>query len=312
MHTTLTNIKLNTGDEIILLPLTEISDNGFTMYTPKHLPIVGEYDGYDGIQNIKEDSNTQHISREYDVSIEDFCKQIVHNYLNRDMLPDHVSQENKNKVFKIKYLVELKSVYDEQSKYAKMNLCNAYDSLSITKESIQLVGFKKVTDTLYQYPNTNLNLQIIDNMVYYDESIIRDMDSLEDVFDNLVINNTRFRILRSMSTHMIDIEKVYDIRQEIIKLDNEANKTKDKHARRKYDVNISILFSKECKYTQLMPYTYHDKTMHESLEKLLCYQDMIYSSAMFYKHHFGYNEELYDRKAYLATLNLIKEKVIES
>lgn len=74
----ISNISITDGQECVLLPLKK-NKNSFSYmpYIPATMPIFGKYNDYGGIESIEENENTKLISEHFNMTIEQFCENIL-------------------------------------------------------------------------------------------------------------------------------------------------------------------------------------------------------------------------------------------
>lgn len=129
------HIAISGGEDVVFMPLMKSSDTFSYEWCLATLPIFGKYNEYGCITDIVEDDNTRLIEKSFDMSINDFCRQIARSYWE----PENVSEKLKGYTF----CWMLKDVYDLLS--GDTDRYGIYDAGDVGRpKNLERLGFTKV------------------------------------------------------------------------------------------------------------------------------------------------------------------------
>lgn len=158
----MSNISIGPGRKVVFIPLLPtrymyngegdisihpqtmiVSNDGAAAYfSPRFLPIVGEYNDYGTLENIERDNNVEYIEQYFKMSIDDFMS-IVTCSMDLDFRERNKLGEKKAK--ELQSLSGMFEVYDVYKKMVQYTIedDDAFESCQLTPHVLNMLGFKE-------------------------------------------------------------------------------------------------------------------------------------------------------------------------
>jgi len=160
---TLSRLSIGCGDEAIFIPLANynywekkrnieiepasmiVSNEGScAYYTPRFLPIVGKYNDYGSLENIKRDANIEYIENYFGITIEQFMEQVTRNWCHDKPKFECRTDELEEELLGLSGMFEHYDVYRDSIAYGKKTN-NGLCGIWIIPEGLERLGFIRTT-----------------------------------------------------------------------------------------------------------------------------------------------------------------------
>jgi hypothetical protein len=157
---TMSNISIGPGRKVVFIPLLPTrycyngegsvemhpqtmivsNDGASAYYSPRFLPIVGEYNDYGTLENIERDDNVEYIEQYFEMSIDDFMSVITCS-IDLDFRERKKLGEKKTKELQsLSGMFEVYDVYKKMIQYS-IEMDDAANAVSMTDYVLELLGF---------------------------------------------------------------------------------------------------------------------------------------------------------------------------
>lgn len=159
----MSHISIGSGDSIVFIPLAcrqygskegvmtinpstmlVSNDGAEQFFSPRFLPIRGEYDDYGSVEEVVRDANVEYIEEYFGITIEQFFDHITRNWCNDDKT-DCRTEALTTELSQMSGMFELAEVYDTMLAGEKAS-DSVVDSEYIGKDNLELVGFEYYSD----------------------------------------------------------------------------------------------------------------------------------------------------------------------
>ncbi len=159
---TMSNISIGPGRKVVFIPLLPtrymyngegdisihpqtmiVSNDGAAAYfSPRFLPIVGEYNDYGSIENIERDENVEYIEEYFGVEIDSFIGYLT---AQQDMTETTKNRLGEKKAKELQSLSGMFEVYDVYKKMIQYTIeeDDAFESCQLTPHVLKMLGFKE-------------------------------------------------------------------------------------------------------------------------------------------------------------------------
>ena len=157
----LSHLSIGYDDKAIFIPLSKhrylkegrnlevepasmiVSNEGACVYyMPRFLPIIGEYNDYGSLKNIKRDANVEYIEKYFGITIEQFMEQVTRNWCNDNLKLRCHTDELEEELLGLSGMFEHYDVYEAGVKYGRAT-DNELLGIRLNPEGLERLGFLK-------------------------------------------------------------------------------------------------------------------------------------------------------------------------